>query len=130
MKHSISETNLTAAIVAFFAMMGMAVGLDVTQAYAQEVTVLRGGTVIDGTGAAPVSNAAIVVRGDRIEAIGQGITPPPGATAVDVTGKYITPGLWDKHLHYKSWMPELLITNGVTSGYAQEGGPWIVAQKE
>ena len=99
-------------------------------AQAPDVTVLRGATVIDGTGAPPVPNAVIVIRGNRIEAIGQNITPPAGANVIDVAGKFITPGLWDKHLHYKSWFPELLITNGVTSGYAQEGGPWIEAQRE
>ncbi len=99
-------------------------------ALAQDVTVLRGATVIDGTGAPPVPNAVIVIRGNRIEAIGPGVAPPQGANVIDVTGKFITPGLWDKHLHYKSWFPELLITHGVTAGYAQEGGPWIEAQKE
>ena len=101
-----------------------------SQGVGGQVTVLRGGTLIDGTGAAPQPNTVIVVRGDRIENIGQGITPPAGAQVIDVSGKYILPGLWDKHLHYKSWFPELLITNGVTSGWAQEGGPWIESQRD
>ena len=94
------------------------------------VTVLRGATLIDGTGAPAQPNTTIVIRGDRIEAIGSGLTPPAGANVIDVTGKFITPGLWDKHLHYKSWFPEMLINNGVTSGYVQEGGPWFYAQAE
>ena len=95
-----------------------------------QVTVLRGGTLIDGTGAAPQPNTVIVVRGDRIENIGQGITPPAGAQVIDVSGKYILPGLWDHHQHYKSYFPELLITNGITSAWVQEGGPWIEAQRD
>ena len=101
-----------------------------SQGIGGQVTVLRGGTVIDATGAPPLPNAVIVVRGERIENIGQGIAPPPGAEVIDVSGKFIVPGLWDKHLHYKSWFPELLITNGVTSGWAQEGSPWIEAQRD
>lgn len=97
---------------------------------AQEVIALRGATLIDGTGAPAQPNSVIVVRGDRIEAIGQGIRPPAGARVIDVSGKYVTPGLWDKHLHYADWMPELLLTNGVTSVYAQAGGPWIESQRE
>lgn len=99
-------------------------------AYAQEAIVFRGATIIDGTGASPVPNAVVVVRGDRIEAIGPGIAAPAGARVIDVVGKFILPGLWDKHLHYKDWFPELLITNGVTSAWVQAGGPWINAQKE
>ena len=94
------------------------------------VTVLRGATLIDGTGAAAQPNTTIVIRGDRIEAIGRGLAAPAGSNVIDVTGKFITPGLWDKHLHYKSWFPEMLVNNGVTSGYVQEGGPWFYAQAE
>jgi len=114
-------TAVVAVLLAWQAPISLAQG---------QLTVLRGATLIDGTGAPPQPNTVIVIRGDRVEAIGTGIAAPPGATVIDVSGKYITPGLWDKHLHYKSWFPELLITNGVTSGYAQEGGVWIEAQRE
>jgi imidazolonepropionase-like amidohydrolase len=99
-------------------------------AVAQDVVVLRGATVIDGTGAPARPDSVVVIRGDRIEAIGPGIAVPPGATVVDLSGKFITPGLWDKHLHYQDWFPELLVTNGVTAGYAQAGGAWIEAQRD
>ena len=97
---------------------------------AQDTILLRGATLIDGTGAPAKPNTDIVVRGDRIERLGEGIAAPAGATVIDLSGKYVTPGLWDKHLHYLDWMPELLITNGVTSGYAQAGGAWIDAQRD
>ena len=97
---------------------------------AQQLTVIQGGTLIDATGAPPQPNAVIVVRGDRIESINQGGSVPAGANVIDATGKYIVPGLWDKHLHYKDWFPELLITNGVTSAFAQGGGAWLHAQNE
>lgn len=98
---------------------------------AQQVTVLRGGTLIDGTGTAPQKNVDIVIKGDEIHAIGAGRIPAD-AVVIDVTGKYIVPGLWDKHLHYKDWFPELLATHGVTSAFVQSGGsmPWLHVQNE
>ena len=97
---------------------------------AQQVTVSQGGTLIDATGAPPQPNTVIVIRGNRIESISQGGDVPAGANIIDATGKYIVPGLWDKHLHYKDWFPEMLITNGVTSAFAQGGGAWLHAQNE
>ena len=40
------------------------------------ITAIRAGTLIDGTGAAPVKNAVILVQGDRITAVGVGVTIP------------------------------------------------------
>ena len=47
--------------------------------------VLTGATLIDGTGAAPISNATVVVDGERIVDVGASdvVTPPPGASVVD-----------------------------------------------
>ena len=63
--------------------------------------VIRGITVIDGTGAPPRPNAAIVIEGDRIRAVGPaaGVQIPPGAEMVDASGKWIIPGLIDAHVH-------------------------------
>ncbi len=100
-----------------------------SQGWAQQLTVLRGGTLIDGTGAPPQANTVIVIQGNRIVSIGSGDVPS-GARIIDVTGKYVVPGLWDKHLHYKDWFPEMLVTNGVTSAFVQSGGTWLHAQNE
>ena len=60
-----------------------------------------GATLIDGTGAAPVADATIVVRGSRIAAVGtRANTPVPrGARVIDVRGKFITPGFIDSNIH-------------------------------
>jgi imidazolonepropionase-like amidohydrolase len=100
------------------------------QVWGQQLTVLRGGTLIDGTGAPPRENTVIVIRGDRIDSIRTDGNIPRGAQVIDAEGKFIVPGLWDKHLHYKDWFPELLITNGVTSAFSQGGGPWLHALNE
>ena len=66
--------------------------------------VLTGATLIDGTGAAPVSDAAVVIDGDRIVAAGPraGMTWPPDASVVDVSGRTVIPGLIDAHDHMAS----------------------------
>ncbi|HLY04134.1 MAG TPA: amidohydrolase family protein, partial [Rhizomicrobium sp.] len=66
------------------------------------VTVYRGATVIDGTGAAPKPDMAIVIRGERIEAIvpdARAATYATGATEIDARGLYAIPGLIDSHVH-------------------------------
>jgi imidazolonepropionase-like amidohydrolase len=66
------------------------------------VVVLAGATVVDGNGGAPMSDAVVVLRGDRIEAVGPqpSVRVPKGARVIDVKGKWITPGLVDAHVHF------------------------------
>ena len=108
-------------------------GILACRAFAQDnVTVIRGGTLIDGNGGAPRPNTAIVIAGNRIRSISAGAAAdvPTGATVIDAAGKFIVPGLWDTHTHYHNWFPELLLTNGITSVLAYNGDPWINAQAE
>jgi imidazolonepropionase-like amidohydrolase len=63
------------------------------------ITAIRAGTLIDGTGAAPVKNAVILVQGDRITAVGAGVALPKGATLVDLSGATVLPGFIDAHVH-------------------------------
>ena len=80
---------------------------------------IRGGTVIDGTGA-PGYAADVRIAGDRIAEIGQGLTPAAGEKIIDAAGCYVTPGFIEAHTHYDApmwWQPELdpLPGNGVTT---------------
>src|SRR5215470_9709684 len=63
--------------------------------------VLKGGRLIDGTGAAPARDNAIVIRDGRVEAVttAGANTWSKGAEVVDVSGKTIMPGLIDCHDH-------------------------------
>jgi imidazolonepropionase-like amidohydrolase len=62
--------------------------------------VLKGGRLIDGTGAGPVADATVVVRDQRIEAITRSGGDWPGdAEIIDVSGMTILPGLIDCHDH-------------------------------
>ena len=94
--------------------------------------VIRGGTLIDGTGAAPRENGLIVLGGKRILSISQDPNQPiPEAVRViDAQGKYILPGLIDGHMHYSGSHALLYLSNGVTS--VIDTGmviPWIYVQK-
>ncbi len=68
----------------------------------ENLEVLSGGTLIDGTGAGPVQDAVVVIRGERIEAAGPRtqVKVPPKARLIDVKGKWIIPGLIDAHVHF------------------------------
>jgi imidazolonepropionase-like amidohydrolase len=62
---------------------------------------LVGGTLIDGHGGPPLRNSIIVVRGERIEAVGQvgRLAVPAGAEVISTEGMSVLPGLWDMHVH-------------------------------
>ena len=68
---------------------------------AQQVTVLHGATIIDGTGAAPRPNAVVVVRDGRITEVADaaGYRRPQGARVLDLRGRYLLPGFIDAHAH-------------------------------
>ena len=69
--------------------------------------VIRGGTVFDGTGAAPIT-ADIGVRDGKVAAIGHRL--PDGARTVDARGQWVIPGLIDVHTHYDA---EVLLSPGL-----------------
>ena len=69
--------------------------------------VIRGVTLIDGTGRGNVANATVVVEGTRITQVGASTLPvptgalaaPAGAQIIDGRGKFLIPGLIDVHVH-------------------------------
>jgi imidazolonepropionase-like amidohydrolase len=67
---------------------------------AEDAVVIRAGTLFDGRGA-PRRAQAIVVRGRRIEAVGDAaaVAVPAGATVIDLTKAWVLPGLIDAHTH-------------------------------
>jgi imidazolonepropionase-like amidohydrolase len=67
----------------------------------RQVSVLRCGQIIDARSDAPIRSGAIVVDGDRIAAIGAGVTVPAGAREVDLRNMTCLPGLMDLHVHLR-----------------------------
>jgi N-acyl-D-aspartate/D-glutamate deacylase len=59
--------------------------------------VIRGGTVVDGTGGAPYP-ADVAIADGRISAIGPNL--PRGREEIDANGRLVTPGFVDIHTHY------------------------------
>jgi len=69
----------------------------------RKLVVIKGGNLIDGTGAKPLKNSVIVVEGTRIIAVGRegdvDIPKKTKKTEIDAYGKTVMPGLIDSHLH-------------------------------
>ena len=64
--------------------------------------VLTGATLIDGNGGEPIVNAAVHVKGERIAWVGSAADLPPDAQdaeQIDLSGKWLLPGLIDAHIH-------------------------------
>jgi imidazolonepropionase-like amidohydrolase len=68
---------------------------------AEDYLVLRGGKIIDGNGGNPVDNGTLVIKGEKIEAVGNtgAVSYPKNAKVIDVNGKTVMPGLIDAHIH-------------------------------
>src|SRR5438445_3972084 len=66
-----------------------------------DVVVLKGATIIDGTGRPPQQNAVPVLDGERILAVGASakVKVPRRARVLDLTGRTIMPGIINAHGH-------------------------------
>src|SRR4051794_10325886 len=79
--------------------------------------VLRGGTLVDGTGA-PGRRADLAVRGERVVAVGS-FEAEPGAKVIDASGLIVAPGFIDLHTHSDEGItrtPTRLNANYLTQG--------------
>lgn len=89
-----------------------------------------------------LEDQTVVVRGDRIEALGpKASTPvPPGATQLDGRGRFLMPGLVDMHIHLQpgegaptdaaGQQLSLLLANGVTTARALVAPPSGLALRD
>lgn len=84
------------------------------------VIAIRNVTVIPATGALPIANATVVVRGEHITAIGPSANTaiPAGARVINGTGKFLLPGFIEMHAHLSKTRASalgLFVANGVTT---------------
>src|SRR5262245_27240938 len=91
------------------------------------VSAIVGATLIDGRGGPPVANAVVVVRGEKIVAVGsrKSMRIPEGAEVFDAAGLTLLPGLIDSHFHIERdyELPRLVLSHGATS--VRDPGQWI-----
>jgi imidazolonepropionase-like amidohydrolase len=104
------------------------------------VIILEGATVIDGTGDLPKSNTTIVINGSKIAYLSSdtannyNLNSSATKNVINLTGKYIIPGLFDMHAHVANvrknsynqneseYMLRMLLTHGVIT-IRNPGGP-------
>jgi hypothetical protein len=115
--------------------------------------ILRGVTVIDGTGAPPIGPIDVVIENDRIVRLAQvgapGVAIPPesrpeldvGGREMDLSGHYLLPGFIDAHAHiggagqgtpaeyvYKLWMGHGITTIREPGSF--NGAEWTFRERE
>jgi N-acyl-D-aspartate/D-glutamate deacylase len=84
-------------------------GLEKRSNAMQKSYLIKGGTVVDGTGAAPFA-ADIRVRGSLIAEIAPSLKAEPRERVIDASGCFVTPGFIESHNHFDApmwWMPTL-----------------------
>ncbi len=75
-------------------------------------------TVIDPERDQPQRDLTVLISGGRITKVGEQLRIKPGTPVVDLTGKFLIPGLADLHAHSISSeriSPPLYVLNGVTT---------------
>jgi imidazolonepropionase-like amidohydrolase len=91
---------------------GLSLSMDVAADRPTGIVALTGARIVTMAGAdgGIIDDGVIVVRGDRILAVGPRgqVTIPAGAKSVDVTGKTIIPGLVDAHAHGPQGQDDLI----------------------
>ena len=107
-------TQVRSALAAFTASLALFLPVAGQTPATGNVKAFVGATLVDGTGGPPLPDAVIVVRDQRIVAVGPAKTTPvpAGATRIDVAGRTIVPGMINSHGHIGS-------TFGLESGAAQ-----------
>lgn len=71
---------------------------------------IKGGTVVDGTGKTPAYRADVRVAGGMIAEVGADLAATRGERVIDAAGCYVTPGFIETHNHWDGgvwWSPNL-----------------------
>lgn len=89
---------------------------------------ILGGAIVDPDSKAPPVLANVIIRADRIVAVGPDVRAPRGARIVNATGKFLLPGLWDMHAHFAALTevaraPEHYVGFGVLATRDMGGDP-------
>ena len=146
---------------AFGAFLAVAIAVMAAASDAAARQALVGATIIDGTGGPPIDDGVVLVEGGRIACVGDRTKCQlaQDVTVVDMTGRYVTPGLVDAHVHLAQtgwvagrWenLPTLYpvdrihaelranpqrwhrayLCSGVTAVFDVGGAPWTVTENQ
>lgn len=87
-------------ILALAALLAPAAGAQTPPAAGQTsgVTVIQNATILTVT-KGTIENGSILIRNGKIARVGRRVRVPRGATVIDATGLYVTPGIIDAHSH-------------------------------
>jgi len=80
-------------------LVGMLVLVAAAQGFAQTVIAIRAGGVVDPAKGLVAKNQVILVENGKIKAIGADVAIPAGASTIDLSNEFVTPGLMDAHVH-------------------------------
>jgi len=87
------------ATVLFFVIVFATTAPAQQTAPSSQVTLIRAGKLVDVDGGRLLANQMILVRGGKIEAVGEHLTAPAGTTLIDLSKMTVLPGLIDCHTH-------------------------------
>ena len=75
--------------------------LGILTASAEDLMVIKAERLLDGTGAPAIENAVVIVKGERIEAVGSALTVaiPEDTHVIDLSHDTVMPGKIDGHFH-------------------------------
>jgi hypothetical protein len=105
-------------------------GLTSGHAQTPSTILIKGATIIDGLSDAPLRDRSLLIEGGIIREIRPAdAAAPAGAQVVDLSGKFIVPGLFDSHVHWEEYMGELYVNHGVTSVVSLENVPKALRAK-
>jgi imidazolonepropionase-like amidohydrolase len=76
--------------------LGMLVGC---MSAGAQVTAIKAGHLVDPDAGTALADQIILIRAGKIEAVGHGLTIPPGAAIIDLSNMTVLPGLIDCHTH-------------------------------
>lgn len=85
----------------------------------EEILVIKNVSVVDVKHNRLQTGSVVLIEGNKIIAIGKGISIPKAAFVLDAKGKYLIPGLWDMHVHslrqerIPLYFPQF-VANGIT----------------
>ncbi|MEO8334503.1 MAG: D-aminoacylase [bacterium] len=124
---SLNRLKRPIALAALLTFAGTALSAQSPPGTAQGTILIRGGTLVDGSGGAP-RRADVRISGDRIATVATSLTATAGERVIDATGLTVSPGFIDVHSHAdrgidRMPMAESQIRQGITTSIVgQDGG--------